>query len=244
MESTIEKENEKLYLLIYADIIVTKGITKITLIDSSRSKVFELPISYFELMEDLKNYSLADIKNIYDDENTELFFDFIITNDLGFITTDKDSFPPIDQQYLSPEEINNSIIEINKSEQLSNLEYWLKDLDNLGCKFYELRFYSSLDFTIFNSILSKFEFDSLQSINLYIQFSTDFQIIDCVNLLGSFPYIKNIYIFQYSQNRIINSKENSILNNEQKIIFLKDTLSKKIVEKSTMKCFCQEKLIR
>ncbi|PQA94979.1 SPASM domain peptide maturase, grasp-with-spasm system [Chryseobacterium piscicola] len=227
MRNSIENNNDKLHLLIYPDVIVTKGIKKIILIDSSRNKVFELPVSYFELIEDFKKYTIHDIKGIYDYENLEMFINFIITNDLGFFTDNKDSFPAISTQYLSPEQINNSIIEIDRREQLLNIERWLVDLDNLGCKFYELRFYLNIDPSTISGIFREFKFNSLNGINLYLQFSADYRVASYAKLLNSFPFIKNIFILQSSRSKIVNATENKKLNNEQKIIFSTDVLSRK-----------------
>ncbi len=227
MKSKLIEENERLYLLIYADIIVTKGIKKIVLIDSSRNKVFELPISYFDLIKDFENSSLGDIEIAYDYENVALFIDFIIKNDLGFITNNKEAFPTISEKYISPEKINNSIIEIDKIEQLEKLGNWLQDLDKLGCKFYELRFYSAINFKVIQNIFSHYTFNSLNSVNLYLQSSPHYDLADCLMLLEAFPYIKNIFIFQSSENKIINTNENSILSGEQKIVLLTESLSRK-----------------
>ncbi|MEN2435782.1 grasp-with-spasm system SPASM domain peptide maturase [Weeksellaceae bacterium A-14] len=211
------------FLLIYSDVFITEGAIKITIVDPSRGKVFELPKSFSQLIHDLKKCPISEVRLLYDD-NLDPFIQFILENDLGMITSTPKQFPDIDRSFSSPEYINNAILDFYPSESYDVYGTRLQKLDNLGCKFYEFRMYLSLDLKIIESIFKNVQFNSLKSINIHSIHSSESDNENYIRILRNFPFIKRIFIFNSDSNSRIKSKE---IMDDQRLYYLTDKLDNK-----------------
>lgn len=211
------------FLVIYSDVIVSEGAVKMTMIDPSRDKVFELPKSFFQLIYDLKRNSILKTQLMYE-ENFDSFIKFILENDLGMITSNPQQFPEIEMSFSSPEYINNAILDFYPTTNYKAYSERLKKLDNLGCKFYEFRMYLPLKLNILESILENIQFNSIKSININGIHSLLSDARDYIGILKRYPVVKNIFIFNSDSNFRINDEE---IMEDQRLYFLTDQLENK-----------------
>ena len=163
-------KNNETYLYIYTDCIATKGANKMILIDTTRRKLFELPVSYFSLINEVRTKKFNDLLNDFEEEQIYSFRDFILENDLGIFVDDISDFPAISTEYDSPNLINNAVIEVDYNTELSTVTNILKQLDLLDCSFVEIRFLTNIKVSEINIILKDFKFDSLKSIQILIPY--------------------------------------------------------------------------
>lgn len=212
-------KNNETYLYIYTDCIATKGANKMILIDTTRRKLFELPVSYFSLINEVRTKKFNDLLNDFEEEQIYSFRDFILENDLGIFVDDISDFPAISTEYDSPNLINNAVIEVDYNTELSTVTNILKQLDLLDCSFVEIRFLTNVKVSEINIILKDFKFDSLKSIQILIPYGKNNLLKDYKNILIKYPYIDILFIYASPTNKIIRDK-NIITNiGTRKIIY-------------------------
>ncbi|WP_343686089.1 grasp-with-spasm system SPASM domain peptide maturase [Chryseobacterium gleum] len=214
----------KEFLVIYSDIIITTGAIKMILVDTSRNKVFELPKSFSNLINDLKNYPVTELRLKYDDKNFDSFVKFILDQDLGMMTPYPEMFPNVDQSFSSPEYINNSILEFYPSESYEKYGERIQKLDDLGCKFYEFRMHLPIEMTILESIFKRVVFNNLKSINILSLNSSKLEDENYLIILRKFPFIKSICVFGSPVEA--NIKEESLME-DQRLYYIKEALDNK-----------------
>jgi SPASM domain peptide maturase of grasp-with-spasm system len=119
-----------------ADVLITEGVIKDVLIDSTRNEIYCIPksLTYILLNVEEKNlsYYLRKTKSTEQDILLE-YIEFIIKNELVIFAkskTELKSFKNIKLDFFFPAFISNLIIEINDSN-LNNLDYYLVFINKL-----------------------------------------------------------------------------------------------------------------
>ncbi|WP_299214288.1 grasp-with-spasm system SPASM domain peptide maturase [uncultured Dokdonia sp.] len=198
----------KRYLLIYTDVISVLGAKNMLLMDTSRKNIYSLPCSYFSLIEDFRKKTIEVIKETYSESETTAFINFIIENDLGELTDSLHEFPKISSNFYSTEKINNSIIEIHKDSDINSLKKIIQQLDDLDCRFIEIRSYSIMNLALIFELFENFKCNSLRGITLLLQYEdcSDFTK-KLKSLMFKFPIITKIYIHSSIENKIVKDEE-------------------------------------
>lgn len=136
------------YFNLFSNVFVTKGAGRILISDLQRNTSALYPLEFYDLVEELKQYSIDEILKMYDKESQEIvqeYLNILLENEYGFITEDDwdRNFPPFSYQYQEPNLINDLFIE---TADISLLKRLRNAIENLQIK--HLVIYRSAPFTL------------------------------------------------------------------------------------------------
>ena len=185
------------YFSLYASCIPVNGAVNYVICDLDRGKIQYIPYELFKILTDYKNLKLHEVLNNFEEADSSIileYFSFLVENELGFYTNSPHSFPELDKVFHEPEIINNSIIEINTESNIEDINLFLNQISDFGCKYLEIRIFSDLDiFILFNSLID-FSKSSIQNITIHSVCSkSNFQTF--LNLHESEPRISQCYLY-------------------------------------------------
>lgn len=160
------------YFNLFSNILITKGATRILISDLQRNVSELYPLELYEMIEEMKNHSLEDILQDYDDESRPIvqeYINLLLEKEYGFVTeNDWDrNFPPLSYEYHEPSAITNLFIEMEDIELLKKIK---PSVENLGIK--HLVIYSLKPLTIneFIEIDDTFKTSVLSGIEVFSPF--------------------------------------------------------------------------
>lgn len=188
----------KKYLKLFACCIPVKGASISIICDLQRSSFHYIPNELYEILIQEPHILLETLLEQYPEEERETlmeYFNFLVDEEYAMLTNSPDSFPAIDNNYITPELINNAIIDFSDKSNHA-LEKLIPSLDDLGCKHLELRFFShaSLDF-ICDEVLSHFDDTRIRSITLYLKYSKELTKENIhARVIKRYPFVLNIIV--------------------------------------------------
>jgi len=215
------------YFKLFSCCIPVKGASISIICDIQRSEFHYIPNEMYEILskdaikiDELKaNYSKKDQKTLQE------YLDFFVEKEYGLITKTPESFPQINPIYISPERINNAIVDISTQSD-HDFDKIINSLETLGCNFLELRFFSENKIeNISNLYLSKLINSRLRSVTVYIKDScetTRDNIYD--SIISKYPIVDKV---------IVHSSH--VSKTEKEIKYRKITYTKTIIN-SEKKC--------
>lgn len=151
----------------------------------------------FEIL-NCSSIDLEELKENLDENEYKIaleYFDFFIDEEFGFYTDQPERFPELDLSFSSPETINNCIIDIDTHSD-HNIQKIADQLSFLGCKFLELRFFSSISISeLRDEYLTAMNQTRLRNITVYMKYSEEWEHEASVEkLLRSFPLVGNLIV--------------------------------------------------
>jgi SPASM domain peptide maturase of grasp-with-spasm system len=126
----------------------------------------------YEIIEEMKNHSLEDILQVYDEESrliVQEYINLLLEKEYGFITeNDWDrNFPPLPYEYHEPSAITNLFIEMEDIELLKKIK---PSVENLGIKHLVIYSLKSLTINEFIEIDDTFKTSVLSGIEVFSPF--------------------------------------------------------------------------
>jgi hypothetical protein len=87
------------YFNLFSNILITKGVQRILIIDLQRDHAELFPLELFDIIEELKEKSIEDTMQSYDLESQEFikeYIDILLDKEFGFVTKNEwdVNFPP------------------------------------------------------------------------------------------------------------------------------------------------------
>jgi SPASM domain peptide maturase of grasp-with-spasm system len=144
------------YLYLYANCIPVKGFSRTMIVDLGRRKLYFIDNSYYELLHELEHYTIGETMEMLEDEDDleqfTLFLDYLVTNDLANIVDDLSVFPSLNLEWHHPSVISNAIIDVGEKQH--DFKKILEELDDLNCKYLQIRSYRVLPVERILEILS------------------------------------------------------------------------------------------
>jgi SPASM domain peptide maturase of grasp-with-spasm system len=196
---------ENVFFKLFACCIPVKGIKRSIICDIQRGNFEYIPMGLYEILSNCEKYSIKDIylkytkieKGIIDE-----YFEWLEEKEFGFITTDPKRFPKIDLKFKTPEVINNAIIDIDENSN-HPYENIFKQLDELGCKFIELRSFIALSHLTICNILKHTQKLRFRNIDFITKYNNTEEIPNdlLTNIFMEFPNLKRI-IFHTCENDV------------------------------------------
>lgn len=124
------------YFNLFSNILITKGATRILISDIQRNISELYPLEFFDLINELKNNSIENIVENYDEESREIVHEYIqilLEKEYGFVSENNwdRNFPPLSLEYHDPSIINNLFIETDDINVLKKIK---PSVENLGIK--------------------------------------------------------------------------------------------------------------
>ena len=119
---------------LFSNILITKGAGRILISDLQRNVSELYPLELYEVIEELKNHSIENIINTYDDESKVIiqeYLNLLLEKEYGFVTEndwDK-NFPPLSLEHQEPGRITDIFIETENIDVIRKIK---PSIENLG----------------------------------------------------------------------------------------------------------------
>lgn len=182
--------------LLFACCLPVKGARRSIICDLQRRKFHFIPNGLYEILMVHRGKTLEQIEEYYGKDNEEIieeYFEFLASHELGFWTKEPESFPSLDLTWDRPERITNAIIDVDYGSQ-HNYEHLFAQLDELGCKALELRFFRPADAEELNMVLHETRSGRLRSISLLVSWSEDLSCNFLRELVSAHPRIQSVTV--------------------------------------------------
>ncbi len=194
--------------------MLSKGAQKNLIIDLQRNKIFSIPKSFGELINESEytidiNLINNRIKNKASVNAFNKFLTFLIANELGFYCNKKDikRFPIMSKEWNYPAIITNCIFDLNEY----NLKYFspvfLRQLEKLSCYHIQIRIYECFNIQV-DQILDLIEKSNLETVELILPFRLLNQINRNIKeFISCYNKVKVLTVFSSNENKLINFEE-------------------------------------
>lgn len=206
------------YLNIFTFCKIVRGNESAIICDFQKKNIKYIPIELAEVIEKLMLLEYKIVENMFKDQKYifDSYIYFLISERFAFFSDHRIEFIEMPEDWDSPEIINNAIIEYNSERY--NIYDALKQLDELECKFLEIRFLSYFDEIIeeLEAILSFISDSILSSVKLFIPFTKKMDI----------EYIKYIIKNNGKLDKIIVFSSPCDIGNQDDIIFVNENYYK------------------
>jgi SPASM domain peptide maturase of grasp-with-spasm system len=187
--------------LLFACCVPVHGARRSLICDLQRQSYRFIPNGLYEILTEHEGESVEDIKESYGhqyDAEIDSYFDFLLENELGFWCDDPTRFPPLDLTWDAPERITNAIVEVDRESE-HDFPSLLDQLDELGCRALELRFYDPVEKEPLVSVLRYTEGRRLQSVDLLLPHHDWVRSAELVRLILEFPRISHVFVHGASE---------------------------------------------
>lgn len=183
------------FFKLFACCIPVRGYLRSVICDLQRECIFPIPNDLYDLLVEFENQPFSAVYSEFSDpENREVieeYYDFLLTNDLGFWCENPTHFPAISHEWHYPGVISNAIIDIgdNSDHDYSDVFY---QLDKLGCKYVQIRSFISLSIDDLRSILQTTDNSKIRSVEIIIRYHDSYTEDKMVDLLKLYPRLFKI----------------------------------------------------
>ncbi len=161
---------------LFANCLPVKGARRSIICDLQLRKYDLIPNGLYYILTELKGLSVERIKDAFDPAKHRIideYFEFLEKKEYGFFCDEPDLFPDLDLKWMAPGQITNAIIDVNQ-ESHHPFESIFAQLDSLGCKAVQLRFFSIVSPTEVRRILQLTGRGGLRHIDLLMPYSPEF----------------------------------------------------------------------
>jgi len=173
------------YFLIFSNCTLTIGATRTVISDLQENKLFFIPNELYDILIELKNTPLIQVKNKLDLETQETLMEYInyfIDEGIGFYTSSPDSFPDFPLEYDTSEVINNAIIDLDEKSDY-DIKKVINNLTDVQCKYLEVRAYTTLSLEQMEGIIEYCSKGYFKNVDFIAQFSNEENYVEQVKTL-------------------------------------------------------------
>lgn len=209
------------YLNLYAFCKIIEGKENFIICDFQKKSLKYIPDTLVSIINLLQTAEYEKVKEQFSDQKAifNSYVDFLISGKFAFFSDYREPFPEIQNDFETPEIINNSIIEYNFDSY--DLNKVLKELDQLYTKYVEIRL---LSYTLDNldelvEIFAKSKSYGFRSIVIYIPFLSTSESVAIYKRLKSFGKIFKIIFYNSPDEKTKVSAKNVLFikNNAEEI---------------------------
>lgn len=205
------------YFKLFTCCIPVKGYQNSIICDLQRSEFRTIENDLLEIFRQCETLSVEEIKAEYDTAQhgvIEAFFNELVQMELGFFTTSPDSFPPISMKWEHPSIITNAIIDFSGPIDTGVYEKTFTQLDALGCKALQLRFYKAVAFSLLEQLLTFLDESGLTSVELILPYSNengDMAAAIRRRILNKYLIINHIFVYNAPKNNVDEDSRHSTI---------------------------------
>jgi len=188
---------DKTHFLLFACCIPVKGAKQSLIYDLGLNVYLEIDNIVYEMLENNKGRSINELKALYNgdyNDGIDKYFQLFIEKNIGFLTSEPDSFPSIKQEWDSPFEIHNAIIEISNNSNYDVIEI-LNQLSSLGCSDIQLKFLFKPENFFLEKLLKFIKKSRIRAVQIKLPFTEVFKEKDMLALINNFKRISAIIIY-------------------------------------------------
>ncbi|WP_454047549.1 grasp-with-spasm system SPASM domain peptide maturase [Chryseobacterium sp. Marseille-Q8038] len=215
MDYTILKDK---FLQLYSVCLMTKGVKRSVIVDTQREEWYHIPNSLHTILLNYNNQKLEKLFGDFKGEEEILmeYLDFLYENDLIFYAESADCFPPLGDYIESPSIIESAIIDFDSTSQnLQHLEEIFSDLELLGCKNCQFRFFHSPSKAEIIKIVTLLGNSRITSLDFIIKYDESYNVDFLIELTKQNLRIKSVFVHStpFSRIEIINAEYFSYMGN-------------------------------
>lgn len=215
--------------LFFTNCKVVKGAKRSIVCDLQRGDFDFIPNGLATILIQHKGKSLKEIKALFDESSSQTideYFEFLISKEFGFWGDDEDRglFPDIDMTWEFPGTITNSIIDVDENSN-HNFQQIFSELEELGCRDLQIRYYAETDFLDLNRIMSLLTFSRIKSVELIIKNSEGLSFENLEKLTQQHPRIRSIYVHSSTINKLARINQ---INGRGNIIYIEDVIDSSV----------------
>lgn len=194
---------------LFACCVPVRGARRSTLCDLQRKTYQFIPNGLYEILTKHRGKNTDELKDLYErkfDEEIEEYFNFLISQEFGFWCDDLDAFPDLDLTWEMPSTITNAIVDIGPMSR-HNFESIFRQLDDLGCKALQLRFFRPVEFDELQQILDLTELGRLRSIDLLMPYIEGWETKPLEEFCLKNSRISNLLVHSSPEERTVRLRE-------------------------------------
>lgn len=188
----------------HSNCIAVKGANRSSICDLQRNEVKLIPHDVYDLITLHEGKTMEEIKKQYDKQYHNIvdeYLTFLFDHEYAFLTDMAELYPKLNTQWFESSEVTNAIIDINENS-LYNVTTVLSQLDELNCKYVQIRFFST---TTQNKIIEIVNFlnrteSIVSSVNFVVRFTEEFSIKNTTQLLKLYPRISSFIVYNCKEN--------------------------------------------
>src|SRR6266436_8794949 len=131
---------------LFANCIPVRGARRSIICDLQLHRFVLIPNGLHHILTELRGLSISQIKNAFERGQHSVideYFAFLVKKEYGFFCTEPHLFPELDLTWLEPDQITNAIIDVDRESRHAYASIF-SQLDSLGCKALQLRFFSAV----------------------------------------------------------------------------------------------------
>ena len=193
---------------------VVKGVKRSVLVDYQRTDVRIISNDYANLIERLNRQTISLVKNNIETKSQEQFdkfFNFLISNEFGFITNELSLYPEISDEVFDDHiTLLDGIIEIHKDRyNHSDFKDIIKKFDDLLCGSLQIRILSKVSSKLLSKILNIINNTNISYLEIHISENVEDEGY-YHNLINNNPKLTEVFLYGNDKNEtteVINEKE-------------------------------------
>lgn len=217
------------YLNLFANCFLVKGANRSTVFDYQREDLYFIENVHYDFLMQCKIKSFQEVQGDFKEkltlEELEEFTDFCETNELTFWTETPNYFPEVEVRFEHSSIITNAIVDINTDSEHDFIHIY-NELQQVGCKDIQLRFYDSFPLIELDKIIQYFRLNQHgQSLELIIKASNELTEENLVELTNKYIYIKSIVIHSSDKNELFKIHSHALRAGMGNIIFTKQEIN-------------------
>jgi SPASM domain peptide maturase of grasp-with-spasm system len=181
---------------LFASCVPVRGAARSTLCDLQHARFELIPNGMHEILTEHRGRTVAEVKAAYGhqfDSVVDEYFDFLVERGFGFWTREPDAFPDLDLEWERPERITNSIVDVGPSSR-HDFASIFRQLDDLGCKALQLRFFRACGVDEVSSILRHARAGRLRSVELLVPHAAEWDFAGVERLCAGHPRVSAVFV--------------------------------------------------
>ena len=203
------------YLLLFANCIPVKGISRSLIVDLQRNGMYFIDNYLYDILQECRERRWKEIVSDYDDEaqsTIEQYVHFLEENELCFWTSFPGLFPEIDLEFDCPAMISNAIIDVKEQSEHDWNDLFMQ-FTELGCRDIQIRFFYAVNKTVVEHILDLLRNSYIKSVEMIIGYSTVFTQEYLEGLIEEHVRIKTIYLHSAPVDQVYKIEEGTGMGN-------------------------------
>ena len=183
------------FFMLFSNCRAVKGARRSVVVDLQREDMFFIPNDLFDLLDELKGNSYRKVLQSYDDDSIEYlneFIDFLKENELGFWTDTPEYFPDLSLDWDAPSIITNAIIDV-KPAFIHPWKKIFEELDELGCKDLQLRFYDYVSPPELSGIIDLLDKKRIKSVEIILKYDSVYSKRLALSITKKYQRIRSLF---------------------------------------------------
>ena len=188
--------------ILFSDCIPVKGANRSTICDTKNNNYFLIPNGLYEILVKYNGRSIEQVKQEIGHEYNDIideYFEFLLSNNLIFFSSNPEYFPKITLKWDSPSPITNMIIDYDyTNHDFNNI---VRQLETLKCSYIQLRFFNIVDFAFLKNLIGiiKKEKSRIISVDFVLPFDESISEHELKKILKKNSRIHSIVIYNSPQ---------------------------------------------